>query len=91
MIDRDPVEASPQIAFHLRHELAREGLQICDLSRIIQRYDKAELMPVGLESLVELSGVNLISPRSVKLAPPALRCNAVALDVAEMSLRRLWS
>ena len=84
MIDRDPVEASTQIAFHLRHELAREGLQISDLDRIIRRYDKAELMPVGLNPLLEFCGVNLISPRSVKLAPPALTCNAIALDVSEM-------
>src|SRR5450755_4256878 len=46
-------------------------------------------MPVGLDPLFEFSGVNLISPGSVKLAPPALRCNAVPLDVAEMSLCRL--
>jgi hypothetical protein len=91
MIDRDPVEASTQIAFHLRHKLTREGLNVPNLGRIIRGYDKAELMPVALNPLFEFSGIHLISRRSVKLAPPALRCNAVSLDVAEMPVCRLWS
>jgi hypothetical protein len=88
MIDCDPVEASTQVALHLRHELTREGRQIPDLDRIIRRYDKAELMPVGLNPLLEFYRVNLISRRSVKLAPPARTRDAVALDVSEMPVCR---
>src|SRR3546814_8026230 len=47
MIDRDPVEFRSQILFRLRHQPARERLQVVILFAILRRDDEAELVAIA--------------------------------------------
>ena len=46
VVDRDPVELGAEIAFDIRHQLAREGAQVRQLGGVLRRDDEAKMVPV---------------------------------------------
>src|SRR5215468_10798146 len=56
VIDCDPVEPGPEIAFHLSDEVAGEGLEIGHLGSILRRNDEAEVMPIVMSAPREICG-----------------------------------
>ena len=65
VIDGDPLEPRAEVPFHVGHELAREGLEVADLGRVLGRDDEAEMMPVVLAALRERALISLVS-RSIE-------------------------
>jgi hypothetical protein len=53
VIDRDPIEARPEIALHLGHEVAGERLEVGHFSGILRRDDEAEVMPIVMAAARE--------------------------------------
>ena len=46
VIDCDPVEPGPDIALHLRREVAGERLEVGQFGCVLRRDDEAEVMPI---------------------------------------------
>ena len=88
VVDRHPVEAGVEVAFHLGHQAAHEGLQIVKLGPVLRRDDEAELMAVAVAALQKFLAVGLIARGVVELAGLALPRDAIALDIFEVRLRR---
>jgi len=65
MIDCDPIEPCFEVGFHGAHQVTDEGFQILKLGRILGRDDEAELVPIAVTSLQELTAVYLIAYRIV--------------------------
>jgi hypothetical protein len=86
MIDRNSVEASGQIQFHLAHEVAGEAAKVSHLGGIFRRHDEAKLMPISPAALHEGFAVSLVVKSRIGLASLAVAGNPVAFEVAEMSV-----
>src|SRR3546814_2948623 len=88
MIDRDPVEFRSQILFHLRHQPARERLQVVILFAILRRDDEAELVAIARLPLDKCLAVRPIALGRVELTAFTIAGDAVALDVTQMRAGR---
>ena len=84
MIDGDPIELAVEIAFHLPHQIADEGLQVGEAGAVVGRDDEAELMRVGLRAVEKGQTVGVVAGGVIELAGLALARDAIALDVVEM-------
>src|SRR5690606_1211604 len=84
VIDRDPIEPSAEIGFHLGHEVARIGREVGKIGAILARDDEAELVAILRAALDEGSTAVAVLAGRIELAALALARGAVALDVAQM-------
>src|SRR3546814_9837524 len=48
MVDRDPIEAGPEITRHVLHQVAREAAEIVHRTGVFGADDEAEMMPVAV-------------------------------------------
>ena len=88
MIDGDPIQLGAEIALHLLHEIADDGLQVCQPFAVLGGHDEAELMRVMLGALEEGLAVGVIAGSVIEPTGIALARDAVALDVAQVRTRR---
>lgn len=88
MVDGDPVEARLEVLLHLPHEVAGEGPQVGHVARVLRRDDEAELMTVLASALDEGAAVRLVLDRRIGVALLAVAGDAIAFEIAEMSVDR---
>ena len=60
MVDADPVEFGPEIAFGFAHEIAGEGAQVFHFGCVFRADDEPKMMPVVLAAFDEGGGVRCI-------------------------------
>src|SRR5262245_33459675 len=87
MINRNPVELGVEILLHLGHEVADEGLEVRELSPLIGRHNKAELMRVLLGPLEKRLTVDIVGGGAVEPTGLSFARDTVAHDVLEMGPR----
>ncbi|MGY4625317.1 hypothetical protein ACVWY3_003073 [Bradyrhizobium sp. USDA 4486] len=85
MIGSNPVEPGAEIPLHLPHEVADEGFQVRQLSAVLWRHDKPELVAVAGAAFRKVLAIGAVTAGIVKLPWLTLPRNAVALDVSEVS------
>lgn len=84
VIDRDPVELRPEIAFGLMHQLARGRAQVAQLGGILGRDDEAEMMPVVLAAVRETACIGGIAARVEHARGLARAADTVALEIGNV-------
>jgi hypothetical protein len=88
VIDRDPIESSSQILFHLPHHVADEGTQVRELLTILRCHDEAELVAILSPAFSECLAVSRIGLGPIEPTAFAAPGRAVALQVADMRIGR---
>ena len=87
MIDRAPLELTPEVHLHLLHEPPHVGAQV-ELPSVLGRDDDPELMLLPRARLLEALGVQR-SVRPIELSPRSVLLDPVALDVPQVQPRGL--
>ncbi len=86
MIDRDPVEASGEIQFHLAHEVPREAAKVAHLGCILRRDDEPKLMAIFPAALHKRLAVGLVLEGGIGLALIAVTRNTIPFKVTQMGI-----
>ena len=86
MVDRDPVEASIKIQFHLAHEVAGEAAKVRHFGRILGCDDESKLMAIFPAALHKRLAVGLVLERRIGLAPLAVTRNTIPFKVTQMGV-----
>src|SRR5688572_4972058 len=89
VIGGDPVQLRAEILFHAAHQAADERLQVFVARAIVRRHHEPELVAILAATLQESITIGMIMPLVIKFAGQALTRHAVALDIAQVKLRRL--
>ncbi len=89
MIDRDPVEPSTEVGFHLPHQIAGSLPQVGQLHTVFGRDDEAELVAVLATAVEKGAAVRHVALGRIDLALLAVPRDAVALQVAQVRVDRL--
>src|SRR6185437_7822420 len=84
VIDGDPVEPRAEIALHIGDELAREGLEVADLRRVLRRDNEAEVVAVVLAAFREAALVGVIAGRIEHPRRCSVTGDAVALEIGDV-------
>jgi hypothetical protein len=88
VIDRDPVELGPEIPLRLHHQVARKGLQVGELFRIVRRYNEPEVMTIVGASFCEGAMVGVIAFGIEHAAGGSVSRDTVPAQVFEMRSER---
>jgi hypothetical protein len=88
VIDRDPLQAGAEVAFHLPHQVAGEAAQVCHLGRVFRGDRRPKMMPVRGTTAGELALVDTVRLGIEYLGALAVAGHPVALEVAEMGGER---
>jgi hypothetical protein len=84
-----PVEPGVEVLLHSAQQPAGKPLQLLVPSGVLRRDDEAKLMPVAVRPSEERLSIRVIVGRIVELSRQPFAGDAVALDVAQVSPRRL--
>src|SRR5581483_10871831 len=84
VVDGHPVEPGVEVAFHLAHEVADEGLEIGEPRAFIGGDHEAELVRVLLGPVQESPRMHVVARRPIETARGSLAGDAAADDVLEM-------
>lgn len=84
MVRSHPVETGPKVAFHLRHQAARQGPEVVVRASVLRGQDKAELMPVAFGPLKKAFALHPVVVRTVELSPFSSPAHAIALNIAQV-------
>ena len=88
VINSEPVEARPEIRFHLCHQGAGGVFEVAKLPGILSGNDQPELVPVAFAALYEGVRIRYHTVPRVNLPPRSIAFHAVALEIAEMGFER---
>jgi hypothetical protein len=86
MVDRDPVEASIKIQFHLAREVTGEVAKVSHLGGILRRDDEQKLMTILPAALHKGLAVGLVLERRIGLAALAVTRNTIPFKVTQMGI-----
>jgi len=84
MVDRNPVEAGAEIAFHRLDKPAGERLQILIASAVFRGDDEPELMAVTRASIQEFLTIEPLGRTIIKIAGISLAAHTVTLEVEKV-------
>jgi len=86
MVDRDPVEASIKIQFHLAHEVAGEAAKVGHFGCILGCDDEPKLMAIFPAALHKRLAVGLVLEGGIGFAPFAVTRNTIPFKVTQMAI-----
>jgi hypothetical protein len=88
VIDGDPIEAGTKIAFGIGHEVARERLDIGEVSRIIRRDNETEMMAILRTPLRKDFLIGIVALGTEHPGLFAVLGHAVAAEIGKMRGKR---
>src|SRR5262249_1695764 len=88
MVDRDPVELGPEVTLGMRHQVSGKCLEIRQLSGIIRRDNKPEMMPITLAAFSKRTMVGLVMVGVEHPSRGTVLGDAFSPEIAEMRAER---
>lgn len=84
MVDRNPIEAGPEVMRHVLHQIAREAAKIFHRTGVFRADDEAEMVPVAVAARPERGAVRCVGlgVEQGRIAPVAR--DAVAFEIGYM-------
>jgi hypothetical protein len=86
MVDRDPIEASIKIQFHLAHEVTGEAAEVSHFGCILGCDDEPKLMAIFAAALHKRLAIGLVLERRIGLALFTIPRNPIPFEVAKMGV-----
>ena len=84
MVDRNPFQLRPEVAFGVLHEFTREGAHVRHLHGVFGRDDEPEMMPVFGAAFGERLSVRVVRGRVEKACVLAIAGHAFTLEIGDM-------